>query len=222
MNSFTLLSSKVKFRKCPSYFSGFFITLEWHLWVIHARVVSVRLVFLRSHASARTAAMTTSSVASTTASTMSISMILRQFTVHVSFTFDFEKSGDSAFFTYVIFRYVAVFAHMTRGVAPPAFTLKLRTLGLTTWLVAFILILGFCTFHILDVTFGFTFRFTAYQHHCTLLVILANDFCHFDQAQIFLVIHLTFQILVLGVGQHPIPDLIIALSPIVTVLDQNF
>ena len=31
MNSFTLLVSKVKIRKCPSYFSGFFITLEWHL-----------------------------------------------------------------------------------------------------------------------------------------------------------------------------------------------
>ena len=31
MISFTLLPSKVKIRKCPSYFSGFVITLEWHL-----------------------------------------------------------------------------------------------------------------------------------------------------------------------------------------------
>ena len=34
--------------------------------------------------------------------------------------------------------------------------------------------------------------------------------------------YISFQILVLDVGQHPIPDLIIALIPIVTVLDQNF
>ena len=33
MNKSTLLPSKVKIRKCPSYFSGFFITLEWHLCV---------------------------------------------------------------------------------------------------------------------------------------------------------------------------------------------
>ena len=33
MNSFTLLPSKLKIRKCLSYFSGFFITIEWHLWV---------------------------------------------------------------------------------------------------------------------------------------------------------------------------------------------
>ena len=38
MNSFSLLPSKVKIRKCSSYFSGFFITLEWHLWVIGIRV----------------------------------------------------------------------------------------------------------------------------------------------------------------------------------------
>ena len=31
MNSLTLLPSKVKIWKCPSYFSRFFITLEWHL-----------------------------------------------------------------------------------------------------------------------------------------------------------------------------------------------
>ena len=30
MNSFTRLPSKVKIRKCTPYFSGFFITLEWH------------------------------------------------------------------------------------------------------------------------------------------------------------------------------------------------
>ena len=35
MNSFTLFPLKVKIRKCPSYFSGFFITLEWHLCGIH-------------------------------------------------------------------------------------------------------------------------------------------------------------------------------------------
>ena len=34
MNSFTLLPKKVKIRKCPSYLSGFFITLEWYLWKI--------------------------------------------------------------------------------------------------------------------------------------------------------------------------------------------
>ena len=32
MDSFTLLPSKVKIWKCPSYFSGFFMTVEWHLW----------------------------------------------------------------------------------------------------------------------------------------------------------------------------------------------
>ena len=31
MNSFSLLASKVKIRKCPSYFSGFFTSPEWHL-----------------------------------------------------------------------------------------------------------------------------------------------------------------------------------------------
>ena len=31
MNNFTLLPPKIKIRKCPSYFSGFSITLEWHL-----------------------------------------------------------------------------------------------------------------------------------------------------------------------------------------------
>ena len=108
------------------------ISFVYGKYVIRARVVSVRLVFLRPQASARTAATPTSSVASTTASTSSISMILRRFTVRVSFAFDFEMSGKSAFFAYMIFRNSAVFAHMTRGVAPPAFTLKLRTLGFTT------------------------------------------------------------------------------------------
>ena len=34
MNSFTLLPSQCKIRKCPSYFSGLFITLEWHLCLV--------------------------------------------------------------------------------------------------------------------------------------------------------------------------------------------
>ena len=31
MNSFIILPLKLKIRKCPSYFSGFFISPEWHL-----------------------------------------------------------------------------------------------------------------------------------------------------------------------------------------------
>ena len=35
MNSITILPLKVKIRKCHSYFSGFFIILEWHLCLVH-------------------------------------------------------------------------------------------------------------------------------------------------------------------------------------------
>ena len=109
---------------------------------------------------------------------------------------------------------------MTRGVIPPIFSLKLGNLGFPTHFVTFILILGFRTFHVLDFTFGFTFRFTGHQHQCTLVIILA-DFCHLGQGQIFIAIHLTFQILVLDVGQHPIPNLIIALIPIAGIFLEN-
>ena len=44
MNSFTLLPSKVKIRKCHSYFSGFFITLEWHLCFINMNFVGIRIM----------------------------------------------------------------------------------------------------------------------------------------------------------------------------------
>ena len=32
MNSFTLILENMEIRKCPSYFSGFFISSEWHPW----------------------------------------------------------------------------------------------------------------------------------------------------------------------------------------------
>ena len=47
MNTFILLPSKVKIRKCPSYFPGFFIILEWHLCVNEIMVFHWRFGFLK-------------------------------------------------------------------------------------------------------------------------------------------------------------------------------
>ena len=46
MNNFTLLPPNVKIRKCPSYFSGFFITLEWHLWLSELPMTCIFVMYL--------------------------------------------------------------------------------------------------------------------------------------------------------------------------------
>ena len=49
MNNLTLLPLKVKIRKCPSYFSGFFITLEWHLCAILPSCHNMKIIALQLH-----------------------------------------------------------------------------------------------------------------------------------------------------------------------------
>ena len=54
MNSFTLILENMKIRNCPSYFSGFFISSEWHPCIKnHLDSNYMRTIFSRKYENIR-------------------------------------------------------------------------------------------------------------------------------------------------------------------------